>query len=306
MNNNLQKEQKIIKANHKKCPKCGFELDIKAEECPKCGVIIKKLVSEDGKRTSNNNTIKKHPESVPFKHSPWVYIARWILGATTLLAGLIAVLNSEIFMSVILLGASIVLMPSIYHMMRPHQDFDLGVIAKTYLIVLGIVCILLGLGAFAVSKILPGMICILFGILIFPDIYQLLSNETKYLAGAGCVIVVIIGAWIAVDYGLMDVKNKKNPVAIYSWKEKDNSTMAYIMMKNYVKQRLKTPNSAEFPGLIDGRENHVRYVGEQKYEIKSWVDSQNSLGVKIRTPFIGQIEQVAKDRWSLISLNFIQ
>jgi len=91
-----------------------------------------------------------------------------------------------------------------------------------------------------------------------------------------------------------------------AWKNQDNSTMAYIMIEDFVKNRLKSPSTAKFPGVFDGRQDHVTYLGNQKYRIISYVDSQNSFGAMIRTRFVAEIEQVSKDKWRLNSLEFLQ
>lgn len=89
-----------------------------------------------------------------------------------------------------------------------------------------------------------------------------------------------------------------------NWNEKNNSIMAYVVMEDFVKERLKSPGSADFPGVSE-HVNHTKYLGNQKYQIISWVDSQNSFGALMRTNFIGVIKQVSKDSWKLLSLNFV-
>lgn len=77
------------------------------------------------------------------------------------------------------------------------------------------------------------------------------------------------------------------------------------MMEDFVKERLKAPKSAEFPGIFDGRADHVTYLGNQKYRIASYVDAQNSFGATIRNNFVGEIEQTSEDNWRHISLDLI-
>jgi len=89
------------------------------------------------------------------------------------------------------------------------------------------------------------------------------------------------------------------------WRKEDNSIMAYIMMEDFVKRRLKAPATADFPGVWE-REGHVRYLGNQRYRIISWVDAQNSFGAKIRTYFVGEVRQASKDEWQLVSLRFVE
>lgn len=87
------------------------------------------------------------------------------------------------------------------------------------------------------------------------------------------------------------------------WKTEDNKGMAYIMMEDFVKQRLKAPSTADFPGVFDGQLDHVTAIGNQTYRIVSYVDAQNSFGAQIRTKFIGEIKQTSVDKWQLISIN---
>lgn len=87
------------------------------------------------------------------------------------------------------------------------------------------------------------------------------------------------------------------------WKTQDDPIMAYIKMKKFVKNRLKAPSTAKFPGVFD---NHVRYIGDQTYVIASFVDSQNSFGATLRIYFTGAIKQVSKDEWELLHLKFLE
>ena len=82
--------------------------------------------------------------------------------------------------------------------------------------------------------------------------------------------------------------------------------MAYIMMEKYVEQRLISPKSAEFPGVFDGKLDHVQYLGNQKYRIVSYVDAQNSFGALIRTNFVGEIQQISETTWRLLALDLQQ
>ncbi|MDR1029514.1 MAG: hypothetical protein LBL76_01420 [Treponema sp.] len=78
--------------------------------------------------------------------------------------------------------------------------------------------------------------------------------------------------------------------------------MAYVMMQNFVKDRLKSPGSAKFEWITEPactiEKNGV------EYRISSWVDSQNTLGAMIRTRFFGIVRQIDKDNWELLALEF--
>lgn len=90
------------------------------------------------------------------------------------------------------------------------------------------------------------------------------------------------------------------------WREREDPTMAYLMMEDFVKKRLKAPKTAEFPSVWSGRQDHVTYLGSQRYRIVSYVDAQNSFGALIRNNFVGEVEQISEDRWSLISFEFVK
>jgi hypothetical protein len=90
---------------------------------------------------------------------------------------------------------------------------------------------------------------------------------------------------------------KKDPNA---WRTEDNSTMAYIMMQDFVKDRLKSPASAKFPGM---REIEMTKDGFE-YSVAAYVDSQNTFGAMLRIQFFGVLRQSDKDNWTLILLIF--
>ena len=85
------------------------------------------------------------------------------------------------------------------------------------------------------------------------------------------------------------------------WQERDERIGAYIMTQDWVKERLVSPGSAEFPGATKKRD-HTTHLGGQKYRIESYVDSQNRMGASLRTHFTAVVEQVEKDKWTLHSL----
>ena len=62
---------------------------------------------------------------------------------------------------------------------------------------------------------------------------------------------------------------------------RDNSILAYNLAEECVKQRLKSPSTAEFAGLFE-KKDHVTKIGPDKYQIRSYVDAQNSFGAMIR------------------------
>ena len=63
-----------------------------------------------------------------------------------------------------------------------------------------------------------------------------------------------------------------------------NKMLAYNYAEDFVKQRLKSPSTAEFPGLFE-KADHITELGNDEYLISSWVDSQNGFGAMIRSKF---------------------
>ncbi len=83
------------------------------------------------------------------------------------------------------------------------------------------------------------------------------------------IVHLFLFVFMFTGFGCGSKQEQKSPDA---WKHEDNWTMAYIMMEEYVKQRLKAPSTAEFPGVFDGMKDHVKSHGNQKYRIISYVD----------------------------------
>lgn len=93
--------------------------------------------------------------------------------------------------------------------------------------------------------------------------------------------------------------------------EKDYKTSAYIMCQLYVENSLKSPSSADFPH--SGEANIVE-TSPNIFEIRSYVDAQNSFGAMLRNyyfckiQYVGQPEddEYAVNNWVLTELNFIE
>lgn len=115
----------------------------------------------------------------------------------------------------------------------------------------------------------------------------------------GCLSIVGIG--IVSLFALLYISSFFIDDDPNAWKTHQSRNLSYTLMQDFVKDRLKSPRTAKFPNIFT-KDEHVNYLGNQKYEIDSYVDSENSFGAVIRTHFIGVIEQKDEDTWSLISL----
>ncbi|MCE0853883.1 hypothetical protein LU689_28660 [Pseudomonas asiatica] len=65
-------------------------------------------------------------------------------------------------------------------------------------------------------------------------------------------------------------------------KDCENSSMAYVMSQEFVKQRLKSPASADFP-YLNNRDVMSVANHDCTFYVSSYVDAQNGFGAKIRT-----------------------
>lgn len=97
----------------------------------------------------------------------------------------------------------------------------------------------------------------------------------------------------------------------YSWKSSPqreieaqvrdcgNTTLAFVMSQNFVKQRLKSPSSANFP-YVNDRGVDVFADGTCGFSVSAYVDSQNGFGAMIRSSYQAKIFYDRKTKlWSL-------
>ena len=63
-----------------------------------------------------------------------------------------------------------------------------------------------------------------------------------------------------------------------------NDLLAFNYSTEFVKQRLKSPSTAKFPGTFEKRD-YITKVSDDKYIIDAWVDSQNGFGAMVRSKY---------------------
>jgi hypothetical protein len=67
-------------------------------------------------------------------------------------------------------------------------------------------------------------------------------------------------------------------------KLQDTKITVYSFAEQFAEERLKSPGTAEFPGIME-KIAHVHQIEGNKFKVKSWVDSQNGFGGTVRTKF---------------------
>jgi hypothetical protein len=162
---------------------------------------------------------------------------------------------------------------------------------------------------------MPAFIILLCGILlVLCGVYVGLQVQKKRKeildvkkAFIGVGIIILIGVvCVGIYFPLKAGETAKSEIEIArkadAWKTRDNKTMAYVMMQEFVSENLKSPASAKFEWITEPA-CKISKEGFD-YTISSWVDSQNAFGAIIRTRFSGVIRQVDKDNWQLLALEF--
>lgn len=108
-----------------------------------------------------------------------------------------------------------------------------------------------------------------------------LQTETKKKKNYGYLFLIIIIAVIAV---ITFISNLKEDDSSSSSSSSTNKFMAYSCAEDFVEKQLKSPSTAKYPKVME-KDNHITELGNNRYKINSWVDSQNSFGATIRTRF---------------------
>ncbi|MBY8341982.1 hypothetical protein LXH13_06305 [Streptomyces spinosirectus] len=77
---------------------------------------------------------------------------------------------------------------------------------------------------------------------------------------------------------------------------------AAVTCESFVKDRLKSPGSAKFPGVTDPDYAKIITVSGKKpwkYQINGYVDSDNSFGASVRSDYVCTVSTKNGDTWHL-------
>lgn len=85
-------------------------------------------------------------------------------------------------------------------------------------------------------------------------------------------------------------------------RERGDNCGAWVATQMFIKQRLKSPSTASFGRWFEQTCSEVvTPLGNYRYRIKAWVDSQNSFGGIIRTNFTAVVRE-QNSKWILESI----
>jgi len=117
--------------------------------------------------------------------------------------------------------------------------------------------------------------------LIEDDVKKTDSQSKKNKKKNGCLTLLIIGAVLIVIFYIIGSNGDDSSS---NSSTSTNKFLAYNYAEDFVEKKLKSPSTAEFPGISE-KDGHITDLGGGKYKIDSWVDSQNGFGATMRTKF---------------------
>jgi predicted nucleic acid-binding Zn ribbon protein len=155
---------------------------------------------------------------------------------------------------------------------------------------------------------MPQLACPTCGKLISVDAHAcpkcgdpLKEGWTKKAQRKANIQTLIIGPLIAAPVGIIIYFSIMGPAQKTEGERReqvcrsDRNLMAYIRAKEVVRQRLKSPSTAEFP---DSNFTSVQ-TSPCVFKVNGFVDAQNAFGAKIRAPYSLEIEySPSKDSWT--------
>lgn len=123
----------------------------------------------------------------------------------------------------------------------------------------------------------------------------------------GCIsslisTIIVLGLFFL---GMQTCLDSLDEIPQVPWEQQDSKATAYRMCADWVKERLKSPSTAKFPGVFDGRLDDIVRTN-QRYFIKSYVDAQNSFGAVVRTNWTCSTTQKSEGNWTLNKINLLE
>lgn len=125
----------------------------------------------------------------------------------------------------------------------------------------------------------PGFLVVLLFVIISWGIVMLVVNALSCACG-------------------LNSSEKNSPERIESSSEGGNKLEAWAYAQLFVEQDLKDPRKAKFEfGAVS--KGSVKYIGNNTYSVKSYVDAPNSFGANVRTRFSLKIRDNGGS-WSVV------
>jgi len=115
-------------------------------------------------------------------------------------------------------------------------------------------------------------------------------NKIKLILGFTFIVLVFISISQGI-FGFFEDSLEENAI-----KYLPNSQDAYTMTKHFVSEKLKAPSTAKF---ASENKSKISALGNETWQVVSYVDAQNSFGAMIRTHFTTKVKYIGKENWRL-------
>lgn len=150
---------------------------------------------------------------------------------------------------------------------------------------------------------------LLFGLLSFaakesrnsiPGYYSLRAARSIVYS---LIVIVVVGSIFGVGkWGLDALVSTFGSTSARNSTGSDESSMASVQCERFVRERLKTPSTANFPFFADSSKK----IDERRYVVQSHVDAENSFGAKLRNSYICVLEWNGQNHadinnWALVN-----
>lgn len=120
-------------------------------------------------------------------------------------------------------------------------------------------------------------------------------ERERYLRRSGALAFCLL---LFVAFCLLVVRSKSGPRT-----QGSTPGEAAWMATNFVKDRLKAPATANFPSTYSD-DICIESLGQERYLVRGWVDSQNTFGANVRTRWVCVLRHAGGDRWRCESVAF--
>lgn len=114
--------------------------------------------------------------------------------------------------------------------------------------------------------------------------------EKIILASLACAVVVLWAISIARPVDPLP----PGTLSGSSYRSSGDQAEATVMAEKFVKRYLISPGSAQFSSYS---ETTASYLGEQRWRVSGWVDSQNKFGALLRNNYICTMVYEGNSRW---------
>lgn len=122
----------------------------------------------------------------------------------------------------------------------------------------------------------------------------------------GCLGIGVVLVIVLVVFGALSGGGSSPSTSAASAPDKIE---AWIMAEKFVKDRLKSPGTANFGGVFNNYQDpddQVSVVGANTYVVTGWVDAQNGFGATVRTNWRCKLLYLGNGKWRCLDLTMEQ